>query len=231
MESVKGILYGVSTGPGDPELMTLKAVKCLEQVSVIAAPRTRGVNSMALDIVKGCIDVSNKEICYLDFAMKKDKDILDTTHGEQAEQIEEYLRSGRDVAMLNIGDASVFGTFCYIREIVESHGFETVTIPGVTSFCACAAALGQSLTAMGEVMTVIPASFDGVQEELDRPGSKVLMKSGSALPAVKKIIGEKGLQDRSSMVVNCGLEDERIYKDITQSGDDEGYFVTILVEG
>ncbi len=227
----RGILYGVSTGPGDPELMTMKAVKCLEHVSVIAAPRTRGVNSMALDIVKGCVDVSDKEICFLDFAMKKDEDILNTTHDEQARQIEQYLLAGRDVAMLNIGDASMFGTFCYIRDIVRRDGFETITIPGVTSFSACAALLGQSLTTMGEVMTVIPGSFDNVSEELDRTGSKVLMKSGSSLPEVKKLIAEKGLVEKTSMVVNCGLENERVYKDITQSGDDEGYFVTILVEG
>ena len=227
----KGILYGVSTGPGDPELVTLKAVKCLERVPVIAAPRTKGSNSMALDIVKGVMDIAGKEICYLDFAMKKDAGVLKSTHETIADQIEVYLIKGMDVAMLNIGDASLFGTFCYIRDIVENHGFKTETIPGVTSFCAVAAVLGQSLTTMKDPLTIIPGSFEGVEEELDRPGSKVLMKSASALPEVKRILNEKNLTDKTSMVANCGLENERVYRDIRESSDNEGYFVTMLVKG
>lgn len=226
----KGKLYGVSTGPGDPELMTVKAMRYIEKCQVIAAPRTKGKNCMALDIVKGIMDVSDKEIVYLDFAMKKDSDVLDSTHRQQADIVEEYLKQGMDVAMLNLGDASLFGTFCYVREIVEADGYESETIAGVTSFCAVAAEVGCSLTTMGAPMTVIPGSFHNVDVELDRSGTKVIMKSARALPEVKRILEEKGLIDKSVMVANCGLSNQRVYKDIRQSADDEGYFVTILVQ-
>lgn len=226
----KGILYGVSVGPGDPEHMTLKALRCLEKVPVIAAPRTRGKNNRALDTVVANMDISGKEICYLDFAMKKDSDILDSTHNTQAKQIEEFLAQGKDVAMLNIGDASLFGTFCYVRDIVEADGYESVTIPGVTSFCAVAAELGQSLTNMGDPLVIIPGSFENVSEQLDRPGTKVLMKSASALGEVKKLLAEKGLAEKSAMIADCGLPNQRVFRNIMDSSDNEGYFVTILVQ-
>lgn len=225
----KGILYGVSTGPGEPELMTVKAIKTIEKSDIIAAPRTKGENSMALDIVKGIMNVDEKEILYLDFAMKKDAGTLKSTHRQQADAIEYYLSMGKNVAMLNIGDASLFGTFCYIRELVEKDGYDTVTIPGVTSFCASAAALGQSLTAMHAPMTVIPGSFDGVDELLNYPGTKVIMKSATALSDVISILERKGLVDKASFVADCGLPTQKIAKDIREYKGDEGYFVTILI--
>lgn len=226
----KGILYGVSTGPGDPELMTVKAMNTIRNTPVIAAPRTLGKNCMALDIVKGIMDVSDKEIVYLDFAMKKDADVLDSTHRQQADAIEACLAEGKDVSMLNIGDASLFGTFCYIRDLVEADGYETKVVPGVTSFCAVAAELGWSLTNMGDPLTIIPGSFDGVAAEMDKPGTKVIMKSASALKEVKQILEDKGRIDKAAMIANCGLPTQRVYKNIKDSTDKEGYFVTILVQ-
>lgn len=229
IEQKKGILYGVSTGPGDPELMTVKAIRCIEKCQVIAAPRTKDKNSMALNIVKGIMDISDKEIIYLDFAMKKEESVLSLTHRKQADTVESYLEKGMNVAMLNIGDVSLYGTFGYVRELVEADGYATKAIAGVTSFCAVAAELGQNLTVMGEPMTIIPGSFENVSEELEKAGTKVIMKSGQAYAEVKKILEDKGLTKDASMVANCGLENQRVYKDIRESGDDEGYFVTVLV--
>lgn len=226
----KGILYGVSTGPGDPELMTVKAMKAIEKCEVIAAPRTKGENCMALDIVKGIMNVDDKEIIYLDFAMKKDAGILNSTHRQQADVVEEALSQGKNVAMLNIGDASLFGTYCYVRDLVVADGYESITIPGVTSFCASAAVLEQSLTVMHAPMTIIPGSFDGVEEALNYPGTKVIMKSASALPQVRDLLEEKGWVDKASFVANCGLPTQKVVKDIRESKGDEGYFVTILVQ-
>lgn len=225
----KGILYGVSTGPGDPELMTVKAMRTIEKCAVIAAPRTRGRNCMALDIVKGIMNVDDKEILYLDFAMKKDEDVLDSTHRQQADAVEEYLAQGKDVAMLNIGDASLFGTFCYVRGLVEADGYESKTVAGVTSFCAVAAELGRSLTTMDKPLTIIPGSFEHVETGLDIPGTKVIMKSASALPEVKKLLEEKNMIDQAAMIANCGLPNQIVVENLRESKGDEGYFVTILV--
>ncbi len=225
----KGILFGVSTGPGDPELMTVKGIKTIEKCDVIAAPRTHGKNSMALDIVKGIMNVDSKKIIYLDFAMKKDDNVLDSTHRQHADTIEEYLAQGKNVAMLNIGDASLFGTFCYVRELVEADGYETKTVAGVTSFCAVAAELGRSLTTVDKPLTIIPGSYEYVEAALDIPGTKVIMKSASATSEVKNILEKKGMIDQAAMVANCGLPNQIIVENLRESKGDEGYFATIIV--
>lgn len=225
----KGKLYGVSTGPGEAELITVKALKTIEKTPVIAAPRTKGENCMALDILKQVFDISKKEIIYLDFSMKRDADILESTHNIQAAQIIEVLNRGLDVSMLNIGDASLFGTYCYIRDIVENEGYETEVIPGVTSFSAIAAKLGKSLTVMEAPLTIIPGDCENIEDYLSRPGTKVLMKSGRDLPAVKSAIEKAGLMENSSLVANCGLPTERVFEKLSDSDDNEGYFATILI--
>ncbi|MEG1524582.1 MAG: precorrin-2 C(20)-methyltransferase [Clostridia bacterium] len=226
----KGTFYGVSVGPGDPELITLKAVRRLQKCSVVAVPRTRGENNLALDIVSNVVDLSEMEIVYLDFLMISDQEALDRSHTEQANKVCVYLAAGRDVAMLNLGDASLFGTYRYLADLVRSHGYETITIPGVTSFCAVAAALDTSLTSMKQPLHIFPASFADLDGALALDGTKVLMKSASALPRVKQAIEAAGLSDRTSLVANCGLPDQRVYPCIADSGDNEGYFATILIK-
>ena len=146
MEKRIGTFYGVSVGPGDPELMTLQAVRRLENCPVIAAPQTPKGGMLALDIAKAAVDLSGKTILPLRFAMSLDPAVQKAAHIEAARAVKEYLDAGQDVAMLNLGDVSVYATFGYLQEILEAEGCKTVMLPGVTSFCAAAARLGQSLT-------------------------------------------------------------------------------------
>ena len=141
MEKRIGIFYGVSVGPGDPELMTLQAVRRLENCPVIAAPQTPKGGMLALDIAKGAVDLSGKTILPLRFAMSLDPAVQKAAHIEAARAVKEYLDAGQDVAMLNLGDVSVYATFGYLQEILEAEGCKTVMLPGVTSFCAAAARL------------------------------------------------------------------------------------------
>ncbi|MBR6258788.1 MAG: precorrin-2 C(20)-methyltransferase [Oscillospiraceae bacterium] len=227
---MKGTLYGVSVGPGDPELITVKALSCLKASPVIAAPRTRGKNSLALDVVKSLIEIGEKEILFLDFAMSRDKEVMKSAHRLAVGQVISRLEEGSDVAMINLGDASLYGTWGYIRDIVCNAGYETVTIPGVTSFCAAAAALGESLTEMGDPMTVIPGSCNYLRERLSEPGAKVLMKSASSLPQVRQALKDAGLYEKASAVADCGLPSQRVFRSLEELGDDESYFLTILVK-
>jgi precorrin-2/cobalt-factor-2 C20-methyltransferase len=223
----RGKLYGVSVGPGDPELMTIKAYKTLQSCAVLAHPQTGGENRLALDIVSGLLDIRDKQIIPLDFLMSGDRELLEASHHEQAKKLLPALDGGLDVAMLNIGDASLYGTFSYINEIIRSWGYESETIPGVTSFCAVAAALNASLTQMKKPLHIIPASHGDLDEYLSLPGSKVLMKSGGRLSEVKRRIRERGLS--ASLVANCGRKEERVFENINDASDQEGYFATILI--
>ena len=160
MEKRIGVLYGVSVGPGDPELMTLKAVRCLEKCPVIAAPQTAGGRMLALDIAAGAVDMQGKTILPLDFTMARDAAVREDSYRTAVAAIETALAAGQDVAMVNLGDVSVYATAYYILERIRSDGFETVMCPGVTSFCAVAARLGRSLTRMEEPLHILPGSAD-----------------------------------------------------------------------
>ena len=122
MEKRIGTFYGVSVGPGDPELMTLQAVRRLENCPVIAAPQTPKGGMLALDIAKGAVDLSGKTILPLRFAMSLDPAVQKAAHIEAARAVKEYLDAGQDVAMLNLGDVSVYATFGYLQEILEAEG-------------------------------------------------------------------------------------------------------------
>ena len=225
-----GILYGVSVGPGDPELMTVKAVRILERCPVVAAPRTAGEKTLALDIASGAADLTGKTILNLEFAMTRDPAELAASHRAAADTLENELREGRDVAMLNLGDVSVYSTFAYMMELLRADGFESVMIPGVPSFCAVAAALGTGLTEMNEPLHILPAGGMAVDEALRLPGTKVLMKTGRAMPAVRAAIGRAGLADKTQLVQNCGLPDEKICRRLEDASDEISYFTTMIVK-
>lgn len=232
MDNVKkGILYGVSVGPGDPELMTLKAVRCMEQCPVLAAPQTAAGRMLALDIAKGAVDVSGKIILPLHFAMSRDPEVLKASHAAAADAVRAHLDAGRDVALLNLGDVSIYATYGYLEEILTAQGYAAVRIAGVPSFCAAAARLGQSLTGgMEQPLTIAPGRH--VEQVLAAPGAKVLMKTGRRLPKTLDALRERGLLANSAMVCNCGLPDEAVFPTLTDydPAQDAGYFATILVK-
>lgn len=232
MDNVKkGILHGVSVGPGDPELMTLKAVRCIEQCPVLAAPQTAAGRMLALDIAKGAVDVSGKIILPLHFAMSRDSEVLKASHAAAADAVRVHLDAGRDVALLNLGDVSIYATYGYLEEILTAQGYAAVRIAGVPSFCAAAARLGQSLTGgMEQPLTIAPGRH--VEQVLAAPGAKVLMKTGRRLPKTLDALRERGLLANSAMVCNCGLPDEAVFPALTDydPAQDAGYFATILVK-
>ena len=231
MEHTVGTFYGVSVGPGDPELLTLKAVRCIEQCPILAAPRTAEGRMLALEIVKGAVDVSGKTILPLQFTMSRDADTLRASHEAAAGAVREALDAGQDVAMLNLGDVSIYATYGYLEEILKAQGYPTARIAGVPSFCAAAAALGRSLTdGMEAPLTLAPGRH--AEQVLDAPGAKVLMKSGRQLPAALAALRQRGLLEKSAMACNCGLPEQTLWPDLSSYDPARpvGYFTTIIVK-
>lgn len=226
----KGILYGVGVGPGDSELITLKALRIIEKNKIIAVPRTKGENNLALDIVSKETDMSNKEILYLDFPMTNDKEKLDIYHKKSAEEIKKYLDTGENVVFISIGDISIYSTFGYLEEIVKSEGYKTEMIPGVPSFCAVSSLLDISLTDKKKSLHIIPAVYGDYEKYIDTEGTKVLMKSGSSVKEIKKMLEEKNLLENSYAVCDCGLESQKVFKHMKDIDDKLGYFTTIIVK-
>lgn len=225
----KGVLFGVGVGPGDPELMTVKAIKTIENCPCIAAPQTGGEKTLALDIASKAVNIEGKEIINLPFLMSRDEKAVSENHREQARLIKTRLDAGLDVAMLNLGDVSIYSTFSYIMDILEDEGCEVLMIPGVPSFCAVAAALKTGLTSMNKPLHIIPAGGMSLDEAFSLPGTKVLMKTGRAMPEVKAAVASRGLGEKVMLVQNCGLENEKICRDFKEAEDDISYFTTMIV--
>ena len=236
MAELKGTFYGVSVGPGDPELLTLQAVRLIRKCPVLAAPQTSSGQMLALDIARSALGevLDGKTIVPLHFAMSRDPAVLAASHKEAVQAVRPYLDAGQDTAMLNLGDVSIYATFGYLQEILQAQGYATAMAAGVPSFCAAAARLNQPLTGgMDAPLTIAPGSW--TDKVLDAPGTKVLMKTGRQLPALLDILDAHGALSRSALVCSCGLPDETIFPDLStarppQDGSKAGYFATVLVK-
>ncbi len=225
----KGRFYGVGVGAGEGELLTLKAVRILEQCPVWVTPQTHSGQMLALEIAESVLDSRTRTIAPLVFSMQKDKTILAEEHKTAVGIIRDYLDKGQDVAMLVLGDASIFASVQYLLPSLQEEGYATEIIPGVPSFCAIAARLQVSLTEANLPLHILPAT-DHLAEGLALSGTKVLMKSGKHLGETVSYLQEIGWAERCGMVQACGLPNERVYPSLAGVKlDNLNYFSTILV--
>ena len=121
----QGVFYAVSVGPGDPELLTRQACRVLADCPVVAAPRMKSGRMLALDIARRALgaELDGKTILPLHFAMSRDAAVLRASHRAAADAVLPYLDAGQDVAMLNLGDVSIYATFGYLQEILQAQGY------------------------------------------------------------------------------------------------------------
>ncbi|MBS4960310.1 MAG: precorrin-2 C(20)-methyltransferase [Clostridiales bacterium] len=220
-----GKLYGVGVGPGDGELMTVKACKVIELSDVIAAPRTKGDTNLALSIAQSMVDLSEKQLLYLDFPMTKDQKILKENYRKVGEKLGELLDQGKKIAFLTLGDVSIYSTCSYLLELVGKMGFETEVVPGVTSFCASAATLKISLTEADQPIHILPAIYSDIPATLKLDGTKIYMKAGRKTGELFRLAKEDGQQIFG--IENCGMSNERMLLGDEKSS---GYFTTIVVK-
>ena len=226
----RGVLYGVSVGPGDPELLTLKAVRAIERADVVAVPDIGDKRRTAYSICEEYL--GGKELLDCSTPMTRDRSLAQAAYERVAGDICALLDEGKSVAYLCLGDIGVYSTYAYVHDIVVARGYEALIIPGVTSFSASAAKLGTALCLGSERLVVAPASSASIDDVLDMRATKVFMKSGKQLGELQRKLAERGQLDRASMVANCGLPDERVYErfaDVDADGDAD-YFSVVIVK-
>lgn len=230
---MSGKLYGVGIGPGDPELVTLKAKRVLDEVSCIAVPKTASDReSVALSIVENLI-TGNKEILELVFPMSYDENVLESGWETAIGALKSKLDRGCDVALITLGDPTVYSTYIYVHKLLVSQGYDAEIIPGITSFCASAARAGVSLGENRESIAVVPSAYEcenleGILEEFD---NVVLMKVSRNLPGLINKLKEKGVCDRAVLVSKCGFEDEKVEYDLDKAAEGKtSYFSTMIVK-
>lgn len=224
-ESRRGKLWGVGVGPGDPELLTLKAVRILQQADVIMLPDANGPEQKAMNIVKAYLE--GKDILFANMPMVRDKAVMDQAHEKTTDQICSLLDQGKQVAFPTLGDPSIYSTYMYLHEKVILRGYAAEVVPGVPSFCAAAARLNRSLCQGREALLVIPASHNQ-EAMLDVPANKVFMKAGRSILDLQQTLADRGMLDGASMVENCCMENEHVYPSFADLKEPSGYFSLVI---
>ena len=218
---MKGILYAVGVGPGDPELLTIKAERIIREADVIACPSKDNEPGIAFGIAcQACPKILEKEKLCLDFPMKEGD--RSKAHLEAAKSIIAVLQTGKSVAFLTLGDPGMYSTFSYISEMIQKEGYDINVVSGVPSFCSASAVLKLPLAVGNEEVLITSGEFK------DFDGTLIIMKAGKKLSEIKKAIIKTGR--RATLVENCGMINEKVYPDISSFPDEAGYFSLLIVK-
>lgn len=227
-EAVPGTLYGIGVGPGDPELLTLKAVRIMKSCDVIVVPGEDYRDSIAFKIaVQAVPELETKEVFGVVLPMTRDHEVLKQHHEMAADRVAAYLAAGKDVGFLNLGDVTVYASYLYIHRLVKARGYRTELVNGIPSFCAAAARLGIGIAENSDRIHIL-SQPEQIEEGLKLPGTKVIMKMGKNIGHVKNLIREAGMDAR--MVENCGMENEKIYGSVDEIDEQAGYYSLLIVK-
>lgn len=225
---MKGTLVGVGVGPGDPELLTLKAMKRMEQCDVLVVPDADKGESTAYKIaLQAYPELAQKPTVTVRMPMTHDMAQWRASHRVAADQIEKQLDAGKMVVFLTLGDPTVYATYIYVHKMVEADGYPTEIVSGIPSFCAAAARLNMGLAEGSQMLHIVPSSH-GITQALKMPGVKVLMKAGSKMPQVRRELMESGME--VGMVENCGMPQEHVYRSAEEIPENAGYFSLIIAK-
>jgi precorrin-2/cobalt-factor-2 C20-methyltransferase len=224
-----GTLYGLGVGPGDPELITLKARRILQSVPVIAYPAPEEGDSLARAIAAPHVPDGRVEIA-IRTPMTPGNFPANEVYDRYAAEIGAHLDDGRDVAVLCEGDPFLYGSFMYVFARLAGE-YSVEVVPGVSSLGAVAAVAGRPLVSRNQVLTVLPAPLD--EKELERrlaeTDAAAIMKVGRHLEKVKRVLGRLGLDEGAKYVERASMTDEKVMPLAEAPDGGAPYFSMILV--
>jgi precorrin-2/cobalt-factor-2 C20-methyltransferase len=228
---MQGTLYGVGVGPGDPDLITLKAVKILREADVVIAPRTeKKQGSTALSIARSFIR-QEAQVLELVFPMVFDQGHLAAAWEQNKNVILSFLNEGKNVAFLTLGDPMLYSTYYYMYRLLEGKGLNIETVPGVTSFCAAASRLGLPLAEGNDILSIVPANLpeEKIEKVLSCSDSIVLMRVYKNYGRTVSQLKESRLSEHAVMISRCGFAEEEVVYNLNDGGDRKpNYLSTIL---
>lgn len=226
---MSGTLYGLGVGPGDPELITLKALRILQSAPVLAYPAPEVGESLARQIVSSHLDDGKIEVA-IRMPLSAPKFPDNEVYGEAADTLSAHLAAGQDVAVLCEGDPFFYGSFMYLfARMAEAHKVEVV--PGVSSPMACAAVLGTPLAAQNDVLTILPAPLDSdaLRQRLAVTDAAAIIKLGRHLPRVRDLLQDMGLMAHSRYIERATMNAEQILPLADVDAQATPYFSMVLV--
>ncbi|MEM7472470.1 MAG: precorrin-2 C(20)-methyltransferase [Pseudomonadota bacterium] len=225
---MSGTLYGIGLGPGDPELITLKAARLIESATTIAYPTLAGSDSFARAIARDLIPENAREI-RMDVPMSTERQPAQDAYDQGAVDIAKALEAGENVVFLCEGDPFFYGSFMYLHARLAER-FTVEIIPGVTSVTACAARAAMPLAARNERLTVLPGPLpeDELRSRIDGAENVVIMKVGRHMPKIRAVIEALALTDQATYVERATLPEERVLP-LAQAPESAPYFSMILI--
>ena len=230
-----GTLYGVGAGPGAPDLLTLRAVRILENAHVLALPRGSDYGaSVAWQIIEPVIGKrENQERLVLTFPMSKDPEQIRPYFEKAFKAVGERLERGLDVAFVTEGDPSLFSTFIYLKReaAIRWPGVRVEVVPGVSSIVAVPAVTGIPLADGQERIAIVPATYGiaDLDELLAKFDTVVLMKLGGEMPHVLAALDRANLRDRAVFVSHATMPNQRIVRDLNELRGERGDCFAMLI--
>ncbi len=231
-----GTLYGVGVGPGDPELITVKAFRVLQESPVIAYPKKqKGSKSYAHQIVELYVKPAEKNMLGLVFPMTKDKDVLEREWTNTAELVWEELRQGRDVAFVTEGDPLFYSTFIHMMKVVSERypQVEIKSIPGISSFLGAASRLALPLADGDEQIGIVPATEDreAMRQALLSHDCVIFLKVAKVLDMILDLLCELNLTDYATVASKVTSQEEMIWRNVRDlEGAELGYLTLMVVK-
>lgn len=237
---MNGTLHIIGTGPGDPQLLTLKAVAIVKNCSVIIAPRgSKNGASTALAIVEEIVATTDKKIISVHFPMKKikfgqepDPEVRAAWY-YAAEQVLYFLDRGQDVCFPTLGDPAIYSTGYYLYDtICELRADAQVRfVPGIPAMSSCSASIGEPICLGDEMVAVVPATFsdERLRDILERFDTIVLMKVHRVLDRLIELLKDTNLLERSVLVERAGTTNEKAFKPIDRIVGQPHYYSTIII--
>jgi precorrin-2/cobalt-factor-2 C20-methyltransferase len=227
-----GTLYGIGVGPGDPELITLKALKVLQRVPhIFASCSTKNNYSLALNIVRSHLNGAGLE--HLPFPMTRDRRALEEAWEKNARRVLEVLGQGMDAAFVTLGDPLTYSTFGYLLKTLKRLQPDTpiITIPGITSYNAAAALSHIPLTEGEESFYVISgASGPGnLRKAIGQTDNVVVLKTYRHFQEIYHTLEELDLLDRATCVSRCGLEGETVVENLRDLKGQEMHYLSMII--
>lgn len=228
-----GTLHGIGVGPGDPELITVKAFRVIKDSPVIAYPRKRkGSKSYAHRITEAYINQDEKEMLGLVFPMTKDKAILEKEWNKTVESVWQKLLEGKDVAFVTEGDPLLYSTFIHMMKLMkELHPeVEVKTVPGISSINGAASRLGIALADGDEHVAIVPAKddYEAMKKVIQENDCIIFIKVAKVIDLMIAVLKELDLLDKASVVTKV-TSDEEIVWDIREVEGLELEYLTLMV--
>jgi len=233
MKNKTGTFFGIGVGPGDPELITMKAIRTLQQVDVVyAAASTKNSHSLAVNISKPHIP-DTTPIHRLSFPMTTDRTVAQSAWERNADTIYQTLSKGLGAAFLTLGDPMTYSTYGYVLQYLKriDPQLRAVTVPGITSYQAAAARLNVPLVEGEESLLVVSGATGGdrLRALTMKPENVVFLKAYRNVPDIIQAIGESDFDYRCMGVSKCGQTDEKIILEITEFENRTPDYWTLII--